>query len=181
MCYKIHKYISFERFASSADVLILLDTDRSAVKDLLFSNTNVLLQDSVSLTRAMVSQDAVIVRQHVSRILADVIYRWMFETLGRGKASAAVSDHHHFNEVERQEDAAFLLQNALRDRRLRVIFYKMVKDVRKQPVLMLRACWFCFSILAIAWALAMHRTVVYLSETFLTSVAFLPKRVAVSV
>ena len=140
----------------------------------------------MSLTQTAVSKDAALFRQHVSRTLADLICRWMLETLGGAKASA-------LGEVERQENrdtsissapsasSAVLLQNALRDRRLKVIFSKMVKDVRQHPILMLRACWCCFTIFATASALALHRAVVYWSEMFSTSVAFVPKRVAVSV
>ncbi|XP_020240815.1 uncharacterized protein LOC109819480 isoform X2 [Asparagus officinalis] len=135
--------------------------------------------DSGSLTQAVVSKDAVIFRQHMSNTLADVIYKWMLRTLGGGKASA-LSDH-HFSEIDRQEDTALLLQNALRDRRLRVISYKIMKDVRRQPLLTLRACWCCLTIFATASAIALHRAMVYWSESVLKSVAFVPKRFAVSV
>lgn len=141
--------------------------------------SNALLQDSRSLTQAVVSKDAVIFRQHMSKTLADVIYKWMLRTLGGEKASA-LSDR-HFSEIEREEDTALLLQNALRDRRLRVISYKIMKDVRRQPLLMLRACWCCLTIFATASAIALHRAMVYWSETMLKSVAFVSKRFAVSV
>lgn len=129
----------------------------------------------------MVSEDGALFRQHVSRTLADVIYRWMLETVGGRQAP-------ELDVVERQgrdasissESSALLLQNAFRDRRLRLIFFKKVKDVRRHPVLMFRACWCCFVIFATASALALHRALIHWSETLLTSVAFVPKRFAVT-
>lgn len=68
----------------------------------------------------------------------------------------------------------------MKDRRLKVIFFKVLESGRKDPVLMARLCWVSFVTLVAASALACHRVVVSLSEAYLGRLSFAPKKFAVS-
>lgn len=157
-------------------ILRLLSSKDGAVLRRLLVTAN-----AASLTRDMISRDATFFRQYLSRALADVIYKWMYEALRGVKASACYD--HRLVDIEGQQDRdahILLLQKTLHDRRLKVIFYMVLKDIRRDPILMLRAIWSCLTILATASALALHRFVVNWSETYLSSVTFVPKQVTVN-
>ncbi|EHA8590377.1 hypothetical protein COCNU_scaffold017833G000020 [Cocos nucifera] len=124
--------------------------------------------DATSLTGAIVSKDATFFRQHLSWALADIISHWMIKAVG-------------WNEALGQHDAPSppVLQKVLSDRRMKVILYKVLHDIRGDPILMLRLCWSSFTIFVTAVALALHRFVVYGLGALFTSVSFVPRRVAV--
>lgn len=73
-----------------------------------------------------------------------------------------------------------LLQTVLRDKRLKVIFYKIANGVRQDSMMLtVRVCWSLSAVLATAAVLAMHRALVYWSEAHGRS--FLPRRIALSI
>lgn len=137
------------------------------------------IQDGRSLAQVVVSEDAVFLRQFVGRALADVIYQWMSEATGVYKAVNQPNKCFVAEDMqERDRDhlsstlPSTLLHAVMRDRRLKVIFYKVLKDVRRDPVLMLRVGCSFFAILARAAILGFHRYVVNLSEGYLSSLSF---------
>lgn len=134
------------------------------------------IQDGRSLAQVVVSEDAVFLRQFVGRALADVIYQWMSEAMGVYKAVNQPNKCFEAEDMqERDRDHTLpsnLLHAVMRDRRLKVIFYKVLKDVRRDPVLMLRVGCSFFAILARAAILGFHRYVVNLSDGYLSSLSF---------
>ena len=147
-------------------------------------------QDGASLIRMMISKEAIFFRQQLCEAIADLLYKWMLEgiiamiqhgsQLGlrsapnnrdlslHSRLSSPSSDYHHH-------------QSLLRDRRLKVIFFKALDSVRRDPVLTVRFCSVSFIMFMTASALACHRIVVSLSEIYLGPVVSLPsKRVAIS-
>lgn len=145
-------------------------------------------QDGASLIRAFVSKEASFVRQQLCRIIADALYQQMLETLGRGIPVTHYSSKLRWaggsksTELEpssRLSAPIYDYQSFLRDRRLRVIFSKMLKPVRRDPVLMLRFCWASFVMFVTASALACHQILVSLSEAYFGPV-LAPKRYAIS-
>ncbi|KAK6929208.1 TMEM115/Pdh1/Rbl19 [Dillenia turbinata] len=125
--------------------------------------------DGSSLVRAMVSKDGIFYRQQLCKIIADILYQWMFDSLGQGITptqhnSRVASPINHY-------------ETMLRDRRLKVIFFKIMGSVRRDPVLMLRLCWTSLVMFMTASALACHRLVVALTEAYISPIPFAPKRV----
>jgi hypothetical protein len=70
-------------------------------------------------------------------------------------------------------------QSIIRDRRLKVIFSRILDSARKDPVLMLKFYWTTFVMVVTASVRACHRVLVSLSEATLAPSRFLP-RVAIS-
>ncbi|XP_038971216.1 uncharacterized protein slr1919 isoform X6 [Phoenix dactylifera] len=142
--------------------------------------------DATSLTGAMISKDATFIRQHLSWAIADIICHWMIKAVGWNEA---LGQHNHQvivvkGQQERQMDlppapSTHVLQKVLSDRRMKVIFYKVLHDVRGDPILMLRLSWSSFTIFVTAAALALHRFLVYCLGALFTSVSFVPRHVAV--
>ncbi|XP_038971211.1 uncharacterized protein LOC103719633 isoform X3 [Phoenix dactylifera] len=142
--------------------------------------------DATSLTGAMISKDATFIRQHLSWAIADIICHWMIKAVGWNEA---LGQHNHQvivvkGQQERQMDlppapSTYVLQKVLSDRRMKVIFYKVLHDVRGDPILMLRLSWSSFTIFVTAAALALHRFLVYCLGALFTSVSFVPRHVAV--
>ncbi|XP_020112748.1 uncharacterized protein LOC109727189 isoform X3 [Ananas comosus] len=152
---------------------LLSSKDGTVIRRLLMS------ADGRSLAQVVVSEDAVFLRQFVGRALADVIYQWMSEATGVYKAVNQPNKCFVAEDMqERDRDhlsstlPSTLLHAVMRDRRLKVIFYKVLKDVRRDPVLMLRVGCSFFAILARAAILGFHRYVVNLSEGYLSSLSF---------
>ncbi|XP_073012032.1 uncharacterized protein [Typha latifolia] len=135
--------------------------------------------DGMSLARALVSKDAVIVHQLVSGAIADFIYQWMAKAVAGNKAVNQYE--HHFvvakgKQVRELETPSLpVLQAVMTDRRLKIIFYKVLKDLRRDPILTLKVSWSSFIIFATGATIGLHRFVVYLSEEYLRSLSFIPK------
>uniref|UniRef100_A0A5B7BW00 Protein kinase domain-containing protein n=1 Tax=Davidia involucrata TaxID=16924 RepID=A0A5B7BW00_DAVIN len=145
--------------------------------------------DGASLVRAMVSKEAIFFRQQLCRVIADIIYQWMFEAFRRGvtitKYSSQMSlasgaDNIELGSSSRLSTPICDYQSILRDRRVKVIFFKVLDSASKDPILMLRFCWASFVMFVTALALACHRVLVSLSETYLGPVSFAPKQFAIS-
>ncbi|KAL0918445.1 hypothetical protein M5K25_010454 [Dendrobium thyrsiflorum] len=129
----------------------------------------VVTADAVSLCSAMISKDAILFRQHMSMVLADIIYAWMSKTIIRGQT---------IEPEERTKNTTISqLYTITRDRRLKVIFYRMLREVRRHPVLLLRSCWSCFTIALMALVISVPRFIARCTESFFNSLAFLPRRI----
>nr|DAD26155.1 TPA_asm: hypothetical protein HUJ06_027623 [Nelumbo nucifera] len=144
--------------------------------------------DGTSLVRAMVSKEAVFFRQQVSRALADVLYQWMVKALGQDDTRSQYASYIRSTCVPQREvltssgPSTFVYdyQSFLKDRRFKVIFYKILASARKDTLLMVRLCWASFVILVTASASACRRVLLSWSETCRKSVLLAPRRLAIS-
>ncbi|KAG0447941.1 hypothetical protein HPP92_028088 [Vanilla planifolia] len=139
------------------------------VSSLLLSQYGIVLRrlmmtaDAISLTRMMISKDATLFRQQIGMFVADAFYRWMHEVILGNKDSS--QNNGLMPEVNGKRTKILSLSsspspyqyNMLRDRRIKVIFYSKLSQVRKHPILMLRACWSCFTVLVMAFMIALHK------------------------
>lgn len=147
---------------------LLLSKDGVVLRRLLMT------ADGASLIRAMVSKEAILFRRQFCRIIAGTLYQSVCEAFGTHFPI------NRYNSRVRSSKAVLDYESILRDRRLKVIFLKVVDSARKEPILMLRFCWASFLMFVTASALACHQVLVSLSETYLNTVSFAPKRYAVS-
>ncbi|KAI4982906.1 hypothetical protein ZWY2020_023398 [Hordeum vulgare] len=119
-----------------------------------------------SLAQDLISKDAAVFRALLSRALADVVCQWMVKVTAlkrlrdRGDAlgmsiGAPISP------------VVSSLHEVVRDRRLKVIFSKFVKDLREEPLLMARVGWSALVVSAVSTAIGAHRFAVLLSEEYL--------------
>ncbi|XP_020590211.1 uncharacterized protein LOC110031371 isoform X2 [Phalaenopsis equestris] len=137
--------------------------------------------DAVSLCRVMISKDAILFRQHISLILADVIYAWMNKTIcGDDEPWSQYKGQKIKTEAAAKITGVSNFYAIMRDRRLKVIFYRMMRQVRSHPVLMLRSCWSCFTIAFMALLISLSRFIASCSQSFFNSLAFVPRRIALS-
>ncbi|KAK7279667.1 hypothetical protein RJT34_24723 [Clitoria ternatea] len=144
--------------------------------------------DGASLIRAMVSKEGKLFRQQICKIIADILCQWMIKLFGQGIAttqySRVILANGPSNKESGQPPRSSLITydyNAIfRDRRLRVIFSKVLKSASRDKILMLRFCWASLLIIVTASTLACHRVVVSLSEAYLGQLFDAPKRYAVS-
>ncbi|THG07462.1 hypothetical protein TEA_003470 [Camellia sinensis var. sinensis] len=138
--------------------------------------------DGAALVRAMVSKEAIIFRQQLCSVITDIIYQQMFKTFGQGttitRYSPRVSVASGPDNQELNSSSIRDYQYILRDRRLKVILLKVLDSARKDPMLMLRFFWASFVMMFTASALAFHRMLISLSETYLGPVSFPSKRYA---
>lgn len=137
----------------------------------------------------MVSKEAILFRQQLCWVIADIIYQWMFQAFGQGtkidRYSPQVSLASGRNNQGLSSSSRLAIpisdyQAIVRDRRLKVIFLKVLDSARKDPILMLRFLWASFVISVTASALALHRMLISLSEAYLGPFSFESKRVAVT-
>lgn len=145
-------------------------------------------QNATSLVHAMISKEAVFFRRHVRSVLADVLYHRMSKALGVENKITSCSSHTTTSDAQHSrerrppfESSASPYQGILTDRRLKLIFYRVLHSIRKDPILVLKLFWNSFVIFVSASALACHRFLISWSETYATSISIAPKRVAVSV
>lgn len=145
--------------------------------------------DGSSLIRAMVSREAHFFRQQLSGVIANILYQWLFSALGQGITPTQYSSNVRLSggPGNQQLGSSYGLttpfydyQSFLKDRRLKVIFSKVIDSARRDPMLMLKFCWTSFVMFITASALAFHRLLVSLSETYLGSMPFTSKRYAIS-
>ncbi|XP_064956772.1 uncharacterized protein LOC103978270 isoform X1 [Musa acuminata AAA Group] len=149
-----------------------------------------MIADSTSLARAFISKEAIIFRKNLSAALADVFFQWMLKAI-RGNGALGQRDQQydeHTFAASKQKETMLglssvlsvpLLQAAVVDRRLKVIYYKKLNDVRRDPILMLKVCWSFSTIFMTAAALALNSFLIYWSESYVTS--FVPRRFATGV
>ncbi|KAG6760349.1 hypothetical protein POTOM_036862 [Populus tomentosa] len=144
--------------------------------------------NGASLIRAMVSKEAIFVRQQLCRVIADVLYHWMTQTFGRGIMATwygsqvrltSEADNRELSPSSRLTVPVYDYQSIFRDRRLKVIFSRILDSARKDPALMLKFYWTTFAMVVTASVRACHRVLVSLSEAMLAPSRILP-RVAIS-
>ncbi|XVE99333.1 hypothetical protein REPUB_Repub03eG0189500 [Reevesia pubescens] len=151
----------------------------------------IMTADGASLVRAAVSKEAKVFRVQLCKIIADILYQRMFEALGQVVPAsqytyqfrlAAEPQNRELGPSSRLSTTTTIYdyQSLLRDRRLRLIFFKILKSARRESVLMLRFYWASFVMFIAASALAFHQLLVSLSEAYLGPLSFAPKRFAVS-
>ncbi|XP_015689552.2 protein ACTIVITY OF BC1 COMPLEX KINASE 3, chloroplastic [Oryza brachyantha] len=135
----------------------------------------IMTANAKSLAHDLISKDASVFRVLISRVLADVIYQWMVKASGF-KRAGRLEPHPRMatgNDADQRlsKDAPALVtfQTAVRDRRLRVIFSKFVRDIREDPILMIRVSWNVLAISVVSAAIGVHHFIVFLSEEFLTA------------
>ncbi|KAJ9175588.1 hypothetical protein P3X46_014130 [Hevea brasiliensis] len=144
--------------------------------------------DGASLVRALVSKEAVFFRQQLCRTIADLLYQWTVQTLGLGiTATQYCSQLRSTSEFDNRELGLpsplsmplHEYQSIFKDRRLKVIFSRIIDSARKDTVLMLKFCWTSFIMVVAASALAFHRVLVSLSEVYISRLSLASKRVAI--
>ncbi|KAJ8765850.1 hypothetical protein K2173_020366 [Erythroxylum novogranatense] len=145
--------------------------------------------DGASLVRAMVSKDASIFRKQICQVIADILSQWIIQTLGLGTARTHYSvPIKHTIEPGNEEQGQSVglstnlydFQSILRDRRLKVIFTRILNSARKDRMLMLKFYWTSFVIFVRATALACYRVILSFSEAYIGPLILSPKRVAIS-
>lgn len=144
--------------------------------------------DGASLIKAVVSKEGKSFRQQLGKIMVDVVYQWMIKLLGEGITVIQYSRVILANGLSNKESGLSPRSSLptddynfiFRDRRLRVIFYKILKSASRDKILMLRFFWASLLIMVTASTLACHRLVVSLSEAYLAKIFDAPKRYAVS-
>ncbi|KAL2526449.1 Protein kinase superfamily protein [Abeliophyllum distichum] len=163
-------------------VLKLLPSENGAVLRRLLMTA-----DGASLIRAVVSTEASFFRQQICMVVADILYQWMSEALGKGvhitQFSSQVVVAHTAKNTQIGPSMITAskgdYQSFLSDRRLKIILLKALDSARKDPVLMLRFCWSSLVIFIKATALACHRVLVSLSEAYLDRISYAHKQIAV--
>ncbi|KAB2598081.1 aarF domain-containing protein kinase [Pyrus ussuriensis x Pyrus communis] len=142
--------------------------------------------DGASLVQAMVSKEAKVYRQQFCRVIADVLYQWMYAANGRGITKTQYSsDLKMAGGPENRERGPssrapiYDYRAIYRDRRLRVIVSNVLNSARKNPILMLRLYWTSFIMFATAFALACHRALLSFAEDHLGPISFAPKQYAI--
>uniref|UniRef100_M8C1M0 Uncharacterized protein n=1 Tax=Aegilops tauschii TaxID=37682 RepID=M8C1M0_AEGTA len=119
-----------------------------------------------SLARDLISKDAAIFRALLSRALADVVCQWMVKVTAL-KQLRDRGDDPGLSKEAPISPVVSSLQEVVRDRRLKVIFSKFVKDLREEPMLMVRVGWSALVVSAVSTAIGAHRFAVLLSEEYL--------------
>lgn len=162
---------------------------------LLHSNDGAVLRrllmtaDGASLIQAVVSKEAKVFRQQFCRVIADVLYLWIFKALGQDITTTRYGSkvilsfgagNRELSSSSRSSMPIYDYDSILRDRRLKVIFSHLLKSARRKPALMLRFYWVSFVMLLTASAIACHRVVVSLSEAYFGPVSLAPKQYAIS-
>ncbi|XP_062155749.1 uncharacterized protein LOC133863711 [Alnus glutinosa] len=145
--------------------------------------------DGASLIQAMVSKEAKFFRQQLCTVIADILYQWMCEALGQDNTITQSSsrvrfvsgpDNRELGSSSRLSTPICDYNSILRDRRLKMIFLKALNSTRRRPILFVRLCWASFVMFVTASALACHRILVSLSETYIGRVPVAPKQFAFS-
>ncbi|KAL5208797.1 hypothetical protein ABZP36_033232 [Zizania latifolia] len=102
-----------------------------------------------------------------------VFYQWMVKVTGL-KRAGQLEPHPDMTTgkdedlgLSKEASALVTFQTAVRDRRLKIIFSKFVRDIREEPILMVRVSWNLLAISVISAAIGVHRFIVFLSEEYL--------------
>ena len=128
-------------------------------------------------------------RQQFCRVIADILYQWISRVLGNGVQVVQFSPQVQLGrgasniEIDSSSRITPMIdyQSLLRDRRIKIILFKILDSARKDPILMLRFYWTSFIMLVTASAMACHRVLVTLFEASLAHISLAPKRIAVGV
>lgn len=148
---------------------LLLSKDGVVVRRLLMT------ADGASIIRGVISEEASPFRQQVCKIIADMIYQSICTALGKTFIAA------RYGTIYRSSSTPAIDYHSLvKNRRVKVIFLKVLESGRKDLVLMARLCWVSFMTLVAASAMACHRVIISLSETYLDRLSFSSKKLAVN-
>ncbi|GER43244.1 protein kinase superfamily protein [Striga asiatica] len=137
--------------------------------------------DGASLVRAFVSNEASPFRQQICKIAADVLFLWMCEAIQKGLSFARIRSpvlvpggaHGPLIKSNGNE-----YETVLRDRRLRIIFFKHFNSARKDPLLVLRFFWTSLVILFTAFSVACGRVLASLTGDYLSRLSYNSNRIA---
>jgi len=132
----------------------------------------------------MVSKEGKVIRQQLCKVIADALCQWMIKLCGQGVTDTQYPRVMLANGTSNKESGrsplsslpAYDYISIFKDRRLRVIFSKVVKSASSHKILMLRFCWSSLVIIITASALACHRVVLSLSEAYLGPIFDAPQR-----
>lgn len=158
---------------------LLPSKDGAALRRLLMT------ADGASLIRAMVSEEGKVIREQLCKVITDALCQWMIKLFGQGVTDTQYPrvmltsngpSNKESSRSPRSSSPAYDYNSIFRDRRLRVIFSKVVKSASSDKILMLRFCWSSLLIFITASALACHRVVLSMSEVYLGSIFNAPKR-----
>lgn len=138
-------------------VRLLLSKDSAVIRRLIMT------ANAKSLARDLISRDALMFRVLLSKVIADVVCQWMLNVTGLKRV--AENDGHLV--LSEESSTMVALQAVVRDRRMQVIFSKFVRELREEPVLMVRVSWNMFVISVTSAAVGLHRFMVFLSEKYL--------------
>ncbi|CAO2040300.1 unnamed protein product [Urochloa humidicola] len=159
-----------ERASHTANlcVRLLLSKDSAVIRRLIMT------ANAKSLARDLISRDALMFRVLLSKVIADVICQWMLNVTGfkrvaetRIRTPMTIGEDDGRLVLSEESSTVMALQAAVRDRRMQVIFSKFVRELREEPVLMVRVGWNMFVISVTSAAVALHRFIVFLSEEYL--------------
>ncbi|KAL8533092.1 hypothetical protein ACS0TY_009370 [Phlomoides rotata] len=131
----------------------------------------IMTADAVSLIRALASHEASPFRKQLSKIIADILYKWMSKALESKLSSQVIVASGTNHEYE----------SILRDRRLRVIFFKSLNSARKDPIVLLRFCWASFTVLFVASAMACRAVLATLVASYWSRLLYSSKKIAATV
>ncbi|KAK3159402.1 hypothetical protein QOZ80_2AG0149680 [Eleusine coracana subsp. coracana] len=149
---------------------LLLSKDSVVIRRLIMT------ANGKSLARDMISKDALMFRVLLSKVIADVVCQWMLNVTGLNRAGehkphTQMTTRMNEGDLVLSKDSSTLiaLQAALRDRRLQVIFAKFMRELKEEPLLMVRVSWNMFVISVTSAAVGLHRFMVLMSEKYLTT------------
>ncbi|GAB2286797.1 hypothetical protein Dimus_021192 [Dionaea muscipula] len=131
-----------------------------------------IVADGASLVRTLLSKEAASVRKKLCQVIADILSQWMIAALG---VDAAITSHN-----AQLNATGFDSQSMVKDRRLKLIFGKVLADTRRDPLLMLRFCLASVCMLVSSSAIACRRVLASIYGSFVSRVSFAPLQVAVS-
>ncbi|CAN6279674.1 unnamed protein product [Urochloa humidicola] len=149
-------------------VRLLLSRDSAVIRRLIMT------ANAKSLARDLISRDALMFRVLLSKVIADVVCQWMLNATGlkrvaetRIKTPITIGEDDGRLVLSEESSTLMTLQAVVKDRRMQVIFSKFVRELREEPVLMVRVSWNMFVISVTSVAVGLHRFIVFLSEEYL--------------
>ncbi|KAL0358680.1 UNVERIFIED_CONTAM: hypothetical protein Sangu_0717400 [Sesamum angustifolium] len=136
--------------------------------------------DGASLIQALVSKEASPFRHQLCKAVADILYQWMCKALtqvlniAKFSAPVLISTGAENPQISSTNE----YKSILRDRRLRVIFFKSLNSAKKDPILLLRFCWSSFILFFVASAMASHRLLVSIAGAYLGRLSYNSNQIA---
>ncbi|KAL2249248.1 UNVERIFIED_CONTAM: hypothetical protein Sindi_2398500 [Sesamum indicum] len=139
--------------------------------------------DGASLIQALVSKEGSPFRHQLCKAVADILYQWMCKALTpvlnitKFSSPILISTGAENPQIS---STNIEYESILRDRRLRVIFFKSLNSAKKDPILLLRFCWASFILVFVASAMASHRLLVSIAGAYLGRLSYNSKQIAVT-
>lgn len=124
------------------------------------------------MIRALVSNEASSFRQQLCKAVAEILYKWISGVLEKGLNLPTLTSPQVSSPTNEE------YESLLRDRRLRVIFFKSFNSARRDPLLLFRFCCSSFSILFVASAMALRRVLAALFTAYSSRVSYDSKQIA---